>query len=328
MSQPRKSPVWNSLSVELDDPGGPARRWLAQAFPNLRSMQTHYRESVGPILVEAGAANPGTLGTAFDVWTQLQITGQPRLGVARLGAGDVGGPVAEEFFRLMASLGPEKAPVTTDQPVPWTGSSPGLSDDAQLRLSWAAAALIEVFRSGAVMPGSPLSGLTTDHAVDLLGLASPAVLEELGALTTIADQRLLPQLRALAAAGPTWLGPTFAGSRLMPADADLIAGHTLVELKTRLGRKTPTGRKAALDGLTIYQVVGYVLHDHDGRYALRSVGLYEARYGHWSVWDLDQLLPDLAGAPVHLPKLRAQWASMLRTGKVPDRPPTSRTRTK
>jgi hypothetical protein len=37
--------------------------------------------------------------------------------------------------------------------------------------------------------------------------------------------------------------------------------HILLELKTVLGRKTATGRKTALDRLTLYQLLGYVLHD-------------------------------------------------------------------
>lgn len=66
------------------------------------------------------------------------------------------------------------------------------------------------------------------------------------------------------------------------------------------------------------QILGYVLHDTDDDYQLTSVALYQARYGHLKVWDLDRLLHRLAGHPVDLAALRADWAAMLAQG--PGRP--------
>ena len=66
----------------------------------------------------------------------------------------------------------------------------------------------------------------------------------------------------------------------MNADGDVVTGHVLVELKTGLGRKTATGRKASLDGPTLRQLLGYVLHDHDhdhdDTHGITAVGLYQA----------------------------------------------------
>jgi hypothetical protein len=84
---------------------------------------------------------------------------------------------------------------------------------------------------------SPLTALPLDGPADLLALALPSVVEELGALAELAKERLLPRLHELAVLGPTGLGRVFAGSTTMAADADLVVGHTLVELKRGLGRK-------------------------------------------------------------------------------------------
>ncbi len=77
-------------TAELDVTSGAPRRLLAEAFPILKSVQTDYRDAVGPIRVPAGPANPGTIGTAFDVWVQLQATARPHLEIATAGAALVG----------------------------------------------------------------------------------------------------------------------------------------------------------------------------------------------------------------------------------------------
>lgn len=317
MTTGRSRPSWRPLTSELDDNNSAPRRLLGQAFPRLRDVQADYREAVGPILVPARDANAGTVGTAFDVWLQLQAAARPPLELAGRGAALAGAAAAESYRRLLDSLGGDARPSVPDVAGRWTGPSTQLDERDLLRLSWATACLVEVYRSGRVWRGSPLAEPPADgRTVDLLALAPPAALDELADLAELAHERLLPQLQALAASGPTWLGPAFAASAAMKADADLVTGHTLVELKTTLGRKTPTGRKATLDGLTIYQLLGYVLHDHDDGHQIRSVAVYQARYGHLAVWPLDRLLPELAGSEVNLSQLRRRWTEMLASGPV------------
>lgn len=310
-------PSWRSLTAELEVTDGAPRQLLAETFPFLRDVQMDYRDAVGPIRVPAGSANPGTIGTAFDVWVQLQAMPRPHLELASQGAHGAGRQVSVAFEQLMDRLGPHEETYYGQLPGSWAGPSAGLDDRDLLRLAWAAALTVEVFRCGMVMPGSPLATLPTRSPDDLLALAPAAAVDELSDLVELARERLLPRVHALSSQGPTWLGPVFAGSRLMPADADVVVGHTLLELKTVLGRKTATGRKAALDGLTLYQLLGYVLHDHDDAHEITSVALYQARYGHLAVWRLDRLLHDLADRQVDLQALRQRWALMLDTGDVP-----------
>jgi len=319
----RPRPPWRSLTAALDLTAGPPRRILAAAFPFLRDVQTDYRDAVGPIRVPGGRANPGTIGTAFDVWAQLQAWRRPALELAAAGAELAGPALAAANAQLMDRLGAHEE--TWNRPVdgPWAGPCPGLEQSDLLRLCWASACLIEVFRTGVVVPGSPLTLLPQDRPGDLLSLAPPAAVDELSDLADLARDRLLPRLHALTLSGPTWLGPTFAGSTLMPADADLVVGHTLIELKTVQGRKTPAGRRAALDGITLFQLLGYVLHDTDDAHQITSVALYQARYGHLAVWNLDRLLHRLAGREVDLAALRRQWAAMLAAGPNLERTSTA-----
>jgi hypothetical protein len=328
---------WKSLTAELAKPTSPPRRLLAEFFPRARTVQADYRTRVGELRVRRGSANPGTLGSAFDIWVTLQVTARPVLPWASWGARRCGPATSRAYGQLLDRLSPSPTALTV--PVgsrsrsavtgAWTGPSPNLTEPDLLRLCWVSALLTEVYRMGATAAGSPLAGLPRDSPVDLLGLASPEAVEELGELTDLARVGLLRPLHALAADGPTWLSPVFAGSDVMHADADLVTGHTLLEFKTGLGVKSsdstgPGGaaasaRRASLDNLTLYQLLGYVLHDYDDFYALTHVGLYQGRYGKLVVWPLPGLLTAVTGDDVDLPDLRRQWALMLDTGTVPGR---------
>lgn len=98
----------------------------------------------------------------------------------------------------------------------------------------------------------------------------------------------------------------------MAADADLIAGGTLVEIKTGLGtRRTDGTRRAGLPRQHLRQLVGYVLHDLDDDYRLHSVGLYQARYATLTIWPLEHLLQRTAGRPVDLAAERERHRQLL-----------------
>jgi hypothetical protein len=176
--------------------------------------------------------------------------------------------------------------------------------------SWALALLTEVYRIG-LMPGSPLRQLREDgtfNAMHLLGLASPDALHQLDELVEVASSELLPHI-----GGPYVLGPTFDGSALCSADADVIAGGFLLDFKTSLGAKVsrPGGRSDCLKLKDLHQLVSYALFDYSDSYRLHWVGIYSARFGHLVSWDLVELLEKLAGRPVDLADAREQvWRSL------------------
>jgi hypothetical protein len=82
------------------------------------------------------------------------------------------------------------------------------------------------------------------------------------------------------------------------AEADLIVGSTLLEIKT--SRNLPTGLPL------IYQLVGCLLADTDDEYQLTDVGWYLARFGTLVTWPVTEFLDKLAGRAVDLAALRGR----------------------
>ncbi|MER5337952.1 hypothetical protein [Micromonospora sp. NPDC002717] len=191
----------------------------------------------------------------------------------------------------------------------FSGPVAGSEADSQLlaRACWALALLTDLYRVGPAA-GSPAMALASRSitAEKLLDLASPEAVEELRALRASAERVILPSLAARRGA---WaLGPTFAGSSLMNADADLIAAGLLLELKTGLGSKRRDGtRRSSLAAPTIMQLLGYVLLEFADEFAIETVGVYNARYAHLAAWCLPELLAELAGRPVDLKKERVAF---------------------
>src|SRR5689334_20091435 len=103
--------------------------------------------------------------------------------------------------------------------------------------------------------------------------------------------------------GQWYLGPTFTGSALMKADADLIAAGLLVDLKTN--------SKFSLGVTALFQVIGYALLDFHDTYHLDEVGIFSARYAHLAPWNLGALLDELAGQAIGLGALRQEFRELI-----------------
>lgn len=100
------------------------------------------------------------------------------------------------------------------------------------------------------------------------------------------------------------VGPCFAGSNAVGgADADFVIGRSLVDVKAT--------KKTSLSKRDIQQLVMYALLDFDHRYSLESVAILLARFGVMVRWDLDELLPTLAGEPVSVFELQTEVAGVL-----------------
>lgn len=111
-------------------------------------------------------------------------------------------------------------------------------------------------------------------------------------------------LPALASRLGLWaIGPVFAGSQIMPGDADLIAAGLLTELKT--------GKKPSLAVTNLWQILGYVFMDYNDKFGITDVALFSARYGYLAQWSLDELLPQLAGGPATTAALRMEFRVLL-----------------
>ncbi len=302
-----------SLTSELDDRNSAVSRFLRARFPHVRDLQRRYREPVAeaaPLAPRNGAAVAwGTVGGAFDWRMRYLLTPAPDLHLALLGALRLG----ERFQHLTAELfaavdGTVRLP--PGEPVPLAPADtpgPGLDDERLARASYALALYTEVFRAG-LLPGSRLLTLRRGAGLeDLLGLASAEEVADLLALTEAARRVLLPALAARG--GPLHLGPTFAGSLdVGGADADAITGGLLVDWKVNLGDRRRDGRRrCSLDLATLQQLLGYLLLDYQDAYAIDALGVYAARYAYLATWPVAELLAELAGGPVDLAEVRADF---------------------
>ncbi|HEY6786592.1 MAG TPA: hypothetical protein VI365_04700, partial [Trebonia sp.] len=254
-------------------------------------------------------ANPGTVGTAADWLLRFLLHPRPSLKLAAAGAALCGrrSGMAEALNEIAESLGYDSEAVLDASTTDFTGPVQGNdTDPGQLaRACWALALLTEMFRNPMAAMMGPLgrSRGRRASASELLDLASPAALGQLAAFREVFTSTLLPQLGRRP--GRWILGPTFTGSALIKADADVIAAGLLLDLKT--------DSKLSLGVTTIFQVIGYALLDFDDAYQLAEVGTFSARYAYLATWDLGALLDELVGHHVSLPSVRGEFRQLLVT---------------
>src|SRR5207247_10533523 len=106
---------------------------------------------------------------------------------------------------------------------------------------------------------------------------------------------------------PAVCNPTFTGSAAVGgADADIIIGPTLVELKTRL--------RPVIESQDLEQLLGYALLDTRNRYGIQELAIYLARQGLWVRWSLQDILRE-AGDPQNpesISQLRKRFTAVLK----------------
>ncbi len=113
---------------------------------------------------------------------------------------------------------------------------------------------------------------------------------------------------------PRMLNPVFEGSiDVGGADADLIIGQTLLEIKTVKYWKIQS--QSALR-----QLLGYVLLDYSDQYKIKRIGMYMARQGVMLRWDLDTAIRSMSsGKSGSLDELRHQFREIAQEerGRIP-----------
>ncbi len=296
---------YRSLTSAIDT-ASPLREYFNGQFPYLKEVQSAYQTPPRPLLVEGGAGNPGTIGAAFDFVVRMVLDPTYTADLALMG-----------FSRAPEQIAVMRQVVEVAQQA--AGCRDGEAPEELLRACWALALRVEVYRTGAVAPGSPLAPLMargTFSPSDLLAIASDEVVGELGRLHAVVCAHLYPAMPY--PAQRIAIGPTFAASRLCAADADLIVDGLLLEVKTHQGRKNKTtgARTDSVSLPDIYQLLGYVLFDHSDEYAIDSVGYYSGRYGSLTTWPLDAFLDSLAGRPVDVAAAREQVWDLLSRGQT------------
>jgi hypothetical protein len=301
----------SALTYEIKDPRSPVALWLRARFPHHKEIQAAYRVAAGPArLLPPAEVLPGTQGAAIDWWLRFLLDPAPSLDLPLAGLqirDDL--PCCNAGLELLTEVGVIDGRATkvramdparfAHQPDQWWA-----------RLSYALALLVELYRAPSV-EGSRLMRLTPrSTASDLLALANDAEVTDLIAMRDLAAVELLPALPA----GPVATGMTFEGSRHLNADADLIAGGTLVDFKASQGRspRKDGTRAAALARSDLDQLLGYALMDYSDTYKLDTVAIYAVRFGHYSPWPIEGLGEQLAGHRIDLPALRKEFAHVLK----------------
>ncbi|MDT0264198.1 hypothetical protein [Jatrophihabitans lederbergiae] len=282
-----------NLTSAIGDKASPLRQYLDLRFPNARPLQKDYRSRAGELRVAGlpggGGANGGTLGAAFDFRMHFLLDPGyiPQVAIRAFQAR----PDYVEAIHEVIRHGREAAQANT---------VPTELD----RACWALALCTEVYRAG-LFPGSPLNQLleyddfTPAH---LLSLIPEDAFRQLTELNDLAQEYLFPHLSA-----PFHLGPTFDGSVLCPADADVISNGFLLDFKTAV-------RGNALSREDLYQLLGYTLFDHSDKYGINRIGIYSARYGVLVSWELELTLELLAGEAVNLAEEREKVWGLLGGG--------------
>lgn len=290
------------LTYELAQKDSPIRQFFDDRLtPGLKDAQAAYRAAAGPMLIPGvprEAADAGTIGTAADWMMRFLVHPNPSLRLAAQGASMCGMlPVLKE---LAFTLGFRDGG-TEEFAGPAKGA--GAEPDLLYRVCWGLALLTEVYRRGPdIAAGGPIGRLPDRSAQSLLDTAPDAGLQQLAALRGVMESVLLADI---AARQGLWaIGPVFAGSEIMPGDADLVAGGLLVELKT-------TAKKPSLAVTDLWQILGYVLMDYADEFAITDVALFSARYGYLAQWNIGVLLPQLAARPVTVTELRAEFRTLL-----------------
>jgi hypothetical protein len=312
-----RSVIGGPLTAELADIRSPVRQLLnAQFTAGLRDVQRRYRQAAPALAVPGSApseANPGTVGTAADWLLRFLVHPAPHLDLAMAGAAAcsaVGIRIPRAALaELLNPLGLTVPPGPSETACVFPGPHAGITVEPAIlnRVCWVLALLTEAYRGGprvaALGPLSRFRGRVVS-AAELLSMASEAALHQLTQFRQVYEATLLP---ALASRRGQWtIGPTFTGSKLMNADADLIAAGLLVELKT-------TAKRLSLGVVDLFQVIGYVLLDFDDEFSIDTVGIFSARHAYLATWSLGSLLDELAGHPVSLAAARAQFQDLLVT---------------
>jgi hypothetical protein len=317
----RRNGRMSSLTSVLDDSSNPVAQWMRQTFPNPRSLLADIRKTAGTTVLHAprGIAYT-TQGGAIDWWIRfLTVPGShPALRVARKGlealdgypAGDAGWPMFSTATDMTINADMEiNVDITFDEPVEMMRRLLEMDAEHQARTCFVLSLFTECFRAG-VRPGSRLLTVPEGAGVPaLLNLATATEVADLIVMRDSAQHVFLPELPQ----GLVYTGPTFDGSRYLPADADLIVGDLLVEMKSTIGgqpRKDGT-RAVKFERKDLYQLLGYLLMDFSDRYGIRQVGLYAIRFESFQTWKVDQFLEAAAGRPLDLVEARQAFKQVL-----------------
>lgn len=293
---------FSSLSRELENKNSPIHAYVKENFPNTAALARIYRKEPSELLVPTvtpiNNSRSSILGDAFDLLTRFMA--DPRYYPDFALHPIIGENLLEEAE--------DAAAVIRELELDPHGELSRLAG----AICWFLALTTQAFRAGGISPGSPLAPYFDYCGTeDLFLLYTDPDHEELRQLHRVAQQKLYPIFESLSKEYVI-PGPDFSIKNCCKADGDLIVNRTLVETKTRIGRKNKNGfYEDALRAEDTRAVLGYVLFDLEDKYQLEEVAFYSARYGKLFRIALAEFLEVLAGKPVDLSEARADMRRIL-----------------
>jgi hypothetical protein len=321
-----------SLTGELANKESPVTLWFKEWLPDTKPVSKDWNERVKAVPVRRPQTDlrvPGTVGTAFDYRLRYHLavapleqlvagTGLRLLDVPR-NRTSTARSAPDAFLALYGAPPAEAAPVsalidefkdgltTTLSRLNPVGRALADSDEEVLcRYCYVLGLLEELYRAG-LQISSPLYRLQRGATLtDLLALPPQIWADDLCALS----QACRPNLPELSRS-PLYLNPMFEGSAAIGgADADLIAGGCLIDVKTTVDPKFSSTR-------LLYQLLGYVFLDYDNEYRVGAVAIYLSRQGLLIRWDLEELLATLGDSEtVPLIELRQTFRHAVAEARV------------
>lgn len=171
------------------------------------------------------------------------------------------------------------------------------------------------YRSGTTPPALARLAQCGEATVEQLrALAPPAVVADAAALARVVESS------GTLAAWREWAGGPargqdlgFASPVLVPhwAEADLLVGETLVEVKTVLRADQP-----ARVARWVWQLLGYAWLDRGDRWKVRHLAFYLARHGVTLRWSLEELETLLVGDPSRIADVREEFRGLAEQAAV------------
>lgn len=262
----------------VDLPRFPADRWP-------QKVQTH----------GLAAGQAATIGTAFGWWLRLRLEADPTLteatAASRVMPAQVQAALGDLELRLRdADAGYLEGYQRTER--------------AAVVLAWCE----QVWRSqGMALANSPLTRMPIGGTLaDLMAMVPKEMIDQLQQLGWLAEERLMPAAQERGIRFGMMLG-----LERMGADADMMIGRSLLELKTVQGtERSAGGREFRFDPALARQLIGYALLDDHDRLGIETVGVYAARYGLlWEI-ELGRLIRVAGNVESDVPVLREAFRSL------------------
>lgn len=302
---PNRKYPWSSLTEELRSGDLPLSQWFSAKLPNLAPVYKAFGASAPTDCLQPPAGVPAdTAGSAFEYCLQLSLEPALELNLTATGAAWAGISTRNQAWTAVA--GALVDDVHQHAQHLRGGSATSAQRQRLTRGCWGLALFTQIAR-GMPYERSALTALTQPTLDDVLALMPAAAEDDIAALLERSHRILLPFVASQSSG--VVLAPVFHSP--IPADADLIAGNSLIEIKAVIGRRrqdrTP---RWGMDARTIYQLVGYGLLAQ-AEYTIDKLVLFNPRYEHLHTWPLDALLTELAGAPVHIDTLAAELRDFL-----------------